>query len=1080
MSVISDEYPLDPDLVMVSETDLLGNIVSYNEGLCAVSGYSDAELLYQPHSILRHPDMPKSIFEDLWRTIKQKRTWVGIIKNKRKDGRYYWMVVNVTPLLKNDCHIGYLSVRYPASAEEIALASKLYAQLNASNEKFKKTKINIRADIAIILTASIAVLISLFFQSVLSHPLVDLINILGVLGLFYLTAKVFILSSPTKKQRLVIEELMSGNFRYPIIGQDGWTRQFNMCRIKYANIRAREYDLNYTSNLASRAMDSTPTNLMLVDKEFTIVKINPSLAKMFLYNEVLLQQVLPHFKADRLIGSNMDIFHKNPMHQRALLNDLTEPWSGDLSINGLHFRFTVIPLFGNHVKRGYIVEWLDKTLEMELARELSYAREEVMHELALKAEFAEAASKTKSEFLANMSHEIRTPLNGILGLSEIALHETDPEILKNYLVKVQGSGKLLLNIVNDILDISKIEAGKMEIIAKPFLFEDIISGLRSLFFPIAEDKEITLRCIEDEKISKTYLGDDLRLRQVLNNLISNAIKFTDHGRVTFSLGIKEIQEEQHIVYFTITDTGIGMTESQIAKLFQPFSQADNSITRRFGGTGLGLLIVQKLVYAMGGSEISVHSVFGKGSTFSFTLPLTVTADIPLLPYQEKNKQQTQLSGRVLLVDDQEINQLVATSFLKKFGLTAIIVSDGQQAVDIVKQQHFDLVLMDIQMPVMDGYEATRQIRAFNPTIPIIAMTAAAMIEDRQKALDAGMNGHLSKPMEYKVFFNKLAKYLQPGHAEEQNTANSVVSASTETALYQSQNVAVNSSSKINKTQDQILNVQDAVQRLLGDEVLYRASLLSFSNLLRSEQAELIASIKTLLSDNEPILRDSITKILHKMNGSGSYLGVERLLNLTRDIELKVKKASPLTMTTPNRLSLVISDTLKAIDAYLTETKGLTITPNVMNVMDMQEASKDNQENSDTLHALIVEDCNISYSLMRALLEKNHIHVDRVDDGVPALEMLQKNHYDFVLMDIQLPELDGISATKILRSHTDWHQPVVVALTASSEVEDAQACMAAGMNRVMHKPLTEESLKTIFASSNLSLCPLEHSFAHSPS
>jgi CheY-like chemotaxis protein len=368
---------------------------------------------------------------------------------------------------------------------------------------------------------------------------------------------------------------------------------------------------------------------------------------------------------------------------------------------------------------------------------------------------------------------------------------------------------------------------------------------------------------------------------------------------------------------------------------------------------------------------------------------------------------------------------------------------------------------------MDGYEATRQIRAFNPTIPIIAMTAAAMIEDRQKALDAGMNGHLSKPMEYKVFFNKLAKYLQPSHAEEHNTANNVVSASTETALYQSQNVAVNSSSKINKTQDQILNVQDAVQRLLGDEVLYRSSLLSFSNLLRSEQPELIASIKALLSNNEPILRDSITKILHKMNGSGSYLGVERLLNLTRDIELKVKKASPLTMTTPNRLSLVISDTLKAIDAYLTETKGLTITPNVMNVMDMQEASKDNQENSDTLHALIVEDCNISYSLMRALLEKNHIHVDRVDDGVPALEMLQKNHYDFVLMDIQLPELDGISATKILRSHTDWHQPVVVALTASSEVEDAQACMAAGMNRVMHKPLTEESLKTILASSNLS-------------
>jgi CheY-like chemotaxis protein len=188
--------------------------------------------------------------------------------------------------------------------------------------------------------------------------------------------------------------------------------------------------------------------------------------------------------------------------------------------------------------------------------------------------------------------------------------------------------------------------------------------------------------------------------------------------------------------------------------------------------------------------------------------------------------------------------------------------------------------------------------------------------------------------------------------------------------------------------------------------------------------------------------------------------LERLLSLTRDIELKVKKASSLTMTTPSRLSLIISDTLKAIDSYLSETSELTITPNVM---DMQEASKNSQEHSDTLRVLIVEDCNISYSLMRALLEKNHIRVDRVDDGIPALEMLEKNHYDFVLMDIQLPELDGISATKILRSHTDWHQPYLVALTASSEVEDAQACMAAGMNRVMHKPLTEENLKTILAS-----------------
>ena len=389
---------------------------------------------------------------------------------------------------------------------------------------------------------------------------------------------------------------------------------------------------------------------------------------------------------------------------------------------------------------------------------------------------AEAANQAKSEFLANMSHEIRTPMNGILGMSELGLKEKDPEKMRHQLQRVNQSGRLLLGIINDILDFSKIEAGKLELDPQPFRLEQFEDELKSLLIGLAKNKNIDfhIHCqwrgycqtspqcgnsMQCQKQCTAYLyGDNLRLRQVLINLVSNAIKFTEFGEVNLRLTL-----DNGWLECVVEDTGIGMTPEQHVQLFQAFTQADTSITRKHGGTGLGLVISERLVRLMGGGDIKIQSQAGVGSTFSFRVPLrqcTPAEERQLLTQlEEREGPPPALTGRVLLVEDNIINQEVVSAHLEQLGVGFVIASNGKEAVEVSKKQDFDLVLMDIQMPIMDGYQATRAIREFNPTIPILALTAAAMVEDKNRALDAGMNGHLSKPIEPAQLYRLVAEYL---------------------------------------------------------------------------------------------------------------------------------------------------------------------------------------------------------------------------------------------------------------------------------------------------------------------------------
>ncbi|MDD5295839.1 MAG: PAS domain S-box protein [Rhodocyclaceae bacterium] len=501
-------------------------------------------------------------------------------------------------------------------------------------------------------------------------------------------------------------------------------------------------------------LESSASGLFGMDREGRVSFINPAACAMLGY------------KAEELVGKPV---HRVIHHSRAdgapyaeescpTLASLREGrleqvddevyWHADG--HPIPVIYTSHPILQDGRIVGAVVSFLDNT-ERKLA--------EAVREQARLA--AEHLAQAKSEFLSNMSHEIRTPLNAILGLAQVGARETAGQKVEGTFLHILDSGQLLLGVINDVLDYSKIEAGKLTLEKAPVVLPALIERAGRMVSERAAAKGLVFQVERDPALPGACMGDELRLSQVLINLLINAVKFTERGRVTLGAG----QREGKIV-FSVTDTGIGMTREQITRLFQPFEQADGSTTRRFGGTGLGLSITKRLVDLMGG-EIRVESEPGRGSRFEVWLPLAETL-VPVIadaaaPATGQSPEDRRLAGiAILAAEDNEVNRLVLEELLNFEGANLSCVENGRLLVERIERDGpsaWDIVLTDVQMPEMDGYEAARRIVAVAPGLPIIGLTAYALPEEKARCLAAGMKDHITKPVDIHVLVKSILRLV---------------------------------------------------------------------------------------------------------------------------------------------------------------------------------------------------------------------------------------------------------------------------------------------------------------------------------
>ncbi|WP_028449378.1 PAS domain S-box protein [Chitinibacter tainanensis] len=799
--------------------------------------------------------------------------------------------------------------------------------------------------------------------------------------------------------------------------------------------------------LANRAqlagmIDGAMDAIVTTDTEFNIILFNRAAEQMFGFPA---SQILG-CPIEALIPVRHTLTHREYMHQFAREGDHTRKMRSynvrqvhGRRANGEEFPVEVSisysDNYGNPIYTAMVRDITERIEHEHNMVELNVKLEERViertRELDAARHLAESANRAKSAFVANMSHEIRTPLNSVLGMAHLALQtELNPK-QRDYLQKITASGQHLLGLINDILDFSKIEAGKLEIEHCPFNLADMLAEIRDIMEPRASEKHLAFDLFHDQLELRTVEGDALRLKQVLLNLLSNAIKFTEHGRVSLCLASDPAEPER--LEFKVCDTGIGIPQHAQQRLFEPFDQADSSTTRKYGGTGLGLAISRQLVGLMGG-ELKLRSQLHLGSEFSFAIRLPISAEQLPASTTHGSAQQTlpKLAGkRVLLADDHPFNQQVGADLLSQVGIQVVIANDGREAVRLAEAELFDAILLDIQMPEMDGYTACKILRQ-NPRfkdLPIIAMTANVSTEDRQLCREAGMNDFLGKPVQPDKLYQTLMYWLQ---------SNTVTDLPSYTPSPTDRHPLFDPT---------VLNVMFG-----ADPQRQHKYLQKFADTLREGLANLAPE---LAASN----LHKISSECHRLKSVARTVGAMALGERLADLE-----------THQTTLPLdVMREKIAELQRLFTQTCAHLQTQGLLAASCEAEPQLSIHNIDPELRVMLLDDDVFMLDLLaQHLQDLGLVHITRCLDAHAALAQLEQMETpDWILCDLQMPDMDGIAFLRQLGQQAFTGQ-VAILSGLDDNVLKATEKLAHSFRLNIHgalsKPIRKEDLARLLSES----------------
>jgi len=762
------KFALDQHAI-VSTTNLAGEITYANDKFCEISGYSRSELLNQNHRIINSGVHGKEFFTELWEMIMAGMVWHGEICNRNKRGELYWVDATIVPLADE---VGTPTM-YIAIRTDITQRKRMEAAQKAAEARLRH------------ITNTVP---GVVFQWHVApghyHFTFVSERVREVLG--FTPEEIKANASLTTYQILaedrprVVEGVLDAARRRVV-----WAGEYRI-RLHDGTLRWIRAEIDPEADLAAdgatvftgiwqdvTAIKEADARLREVTENIPVavfqyyVEADGRFRISFMSDTI---EAICGVRADAILETTTLLVDRVHPEDRDVFVSALGAANAQAQVQSLDFRMV-------HQHTGAIVWVHGEAHPRQLSHggwvwngyftDISQAKQ-AADELQKAKDDAEAASRAKSDFLANMSHEIRTPMNGVIGMTDLLLDtELDAE-QREYLGVVKSSADSLLRVINDILDFSKIEAGKLQIEHIPFnLATSVNETLKSLALR-ASEKGLELVFDMAPEVPTAVVGDPGRLRQILINILGNAIKFTQHGQIVLRIAPEPGDAGLNLLHFAVRDSGIGIPASKLDTIFDAFSQEDSSTTRKYGGTGLGLTICARLVGAMGG-RIWVESEVGKGSVFHFTLRLdrdaaAAAAPTPsTTPSDAAGVPDAPVLMKVLLVEDHAINQMLAITLLERWGHHVEVADNGQVALDLLGKRQFDIILMDMMMPVMDGLEATRRIRASETDrrTPIIAMTANAMESDRESCIAAGMDDYLSKPIKAAELQQLLQRYCAP-------------------------------------------------------------------------------------------------------------------------------------------------------------------------------------------------------------------------------------------------------------------------------------------------------------------------------